>query len=307
MTSAEANRILLQTFYSPTTRIFKEQAQVQCHVIHKQRKMRLVLIVISLFVLLDGALGSLFSGTLYYNLSRVEDTEKLVRENKTIQVQTDVCNQMAVLIPWYQTRKNDSTCTIKIDKQKTYVNYTILVTDDFIRKFDPSCVTYDILLANQVSRSQAFGDQYDLDDIQLETRNRTQPVGPSLTDTGLTTIRVDGPLYRRAGFLGWDAKRNLDDVTKQVEKNVNENSDGRSADTTTTPQAAEQTSTSSDSVVTMVTTTRGGGGELIINIQNILVSHFNCLTETHLDYSAWNAVNFLVVAFYMVGECDEII
>ncbi|KAF7260006.1 hypothetical protein EG68_02590 [Paragonimus skrjabini miyazakii] len=190
--------------------------------------MKAVLVVISLLVLFDGVraqadsapktLSSVISGILYYNLSRVGEPEKLVQENKTMQVQTDVCSQITNLVPWYQTQKNDSTCTINIGMQRTHVNYTILTTDDFVRKYDPSCVTYDILLANQVGSSPAFRGQFYLIDILLETRNPTQPAGPS--GTGLTTIRVDGPLYKQGGLLRIDEFRNFDDITKEVGQNV---------------------------------------------------------------------------------------
>ncbi|KAF6771036.1 hypothetical protein AHF37_10586 [Paragonimus kellicotti] len=223
---------------------------MRCDTSQTQRKMRAVPVVISLLVLLDGALAqaesapktlsSVFSGFLRYNLSRVEDPEKLVQENKTMQVQTDVCSQITSLVPWYEERKNSSTCTIKIDRQRTHVNYTILITDDFLRKYDPSCVTYDILLANQVRLSPAFANQYylsdiqletcripehflpntDLLEIQLETRNRAQPAGPSPTGTGSTTIRVEGLLYKSASWLRWDEVRSFADVTKEVGENV---------------------------------------------------------------------------------------
>ncbi|KAF7258612.1 hypothetical protein EG68_03889 [Paragonimus skrjabini miyazakii] len=196
--------------------------------IHRQHKMRAVPVVISLLVLLDGtlaqaesaakAISSVFNGFLYFNLSFVNDTMKLVGENKTMQVQTDVCNQLTSLVPWYGAQKNSSTCTVKIDRQLTHVNYTILATDDFVQKYDPSCATYDILLATQVSRSPAFRGRYYLHFIRLETRNRTQPTGPS--STGLTAVRVDGPLYRSGGWLRWDEFKNFDDVTKEVQENV---------------------------------------------------------------------------------------
>ncbi|KAF7260804.1 hypothetical protein EG68_01588 [Paragonimus skrjabini miyazakii] len=190
--------------------------------------MKAVPVVISLLVLLDGVLAqdgsaprtftSEFSGLLIHGNTRVREPEKLVQENKTMQVQTDVCSQITSLVPWYQAQKNTSTCTIKIGKLKTFVNYTILATDDFLRTYDPSCVTYDILLANQVRLSSGFRDKYYLQKIVLETRNRTQPVGPS--DIGSTTIRVDGPLYKRAGWLSWSEISNFDNVTREVGENV---------------------------------------------------------------------------------------
>ncbi|KAF5398572.1 hypothetical protein PHET_07816 [Paragonimus heterotremus] len=147
--------------------------------------MRAVPVVISLLVLLDGVLGSTFSGILYYNLSWVRNPEELVQQNKTAQVQTDVCSQITSLVPWYGAQENSSTCTIDIGEQKTNVNYTILATDEFIRTYDPLCVTYDILLANQVRLSPAFRDKYYLIYMMLENRNRTQPVSPCKLDVQL--------------------------------------------------------------------------------------------------------------------------
>ncbi|KAF7234781.1 hypothetical protein EG68_11714 [Paragonimus skrjabini miyazakii] len=170
--------------------------------------------------IINSSTGSVISGILYYNLSPVREPEKLVQENKTMQVQTDVCSQITRLVPWYQAQKNDSTCTINIGKQITHVNYTILATDDFVRKYDPSCVTYDILLANQVGRSPAFGGKYYLIDRHLESRNPTQSAGPSSADTGLTKIRVDGPLYKQGGLLRWDEFNTLDAVSNEVVENV---------------------------------------------------------------------------------------
>ncbi|KAF8565433.1 hypothetical protein P879_10888 [Paragonimus westermani] len=66
-----------------------------------------------------------------------------------------------------------------VGRQQTQVHYSILATDDFLRKYDPSCVTYEILLANQVARSPAFENRYYLTHIKLENRSRTQPAGPS--------------------------------------------------------------------------------------------------------------------------------
>ncbi|KAF7260805.1 hypothetical protein EG68_01589, partial [Paragonimus skrjabini miyazakii] len=188
VTSADAKCIAFHTSIRLTTRVFKRQSQLQEPSVHRRHKMRAVPVVMSLLVLLDGVLAqdgsaprtftSEFSGFLRYNLTQVREPEKLVQENKTMQVQTDVCDQITNLVPWYQAQKNTSTCTIKIGKLKTFVNYTILATDDFLRNFDPSCVTYDILLASQVWLSSAFGDKYYLLDTVLENRNRTQPVGP---------------------------------------------------------------------------------------------------------------------------------
>ncbi|KAF5395376.1 hypothetical protein PHET_12076 [Paragonimus heterotremus] len=145
---------------------------------------------------------------------------KLVRENKTMQVQTDVCRQLTTLVPWYAAQKNSSTCTVKIDRQLTHVNYTVLATDDFLQKYDPSCTTYDILLAAQVSRSPAFLERYYLHFIKLETGNQTPPTGPSPDSNGLTAVQVDGPLYRSGGWLRWDEFKNFEDVTKEVRENA---------------------------------------------------------------------------------------
>ncbi|KAF7260802.1 hypothetical protein EG68_01586 [Paragonimus skrjabini miyazakii] len=123
-------------------------------------------------------------------------------------------DSMTSLIPWYEEQKNTSTCTINIGKQMTYVNYTILATEDFIRKYDPSCVTYDLLLVNKVRLSPSFTDKYYLIYIELKTRNRTQPVGP--------LIRVDSPLYKQARKLRLEEVTNADVVTKEIGENVRE-------------------------------------------------------------------------------------
>ncbi|KAF6772579.1 hypothetical protein AHF37_08801 [Paragonimus kellicotti] len=212
-------------------------------------------------------------------------------ENKTMQVQTDVCSQITSLVPWYQALKNGSTCTVTIGEQRVHANYTILTTDDFLRKYDPSCVTYDILLANQVRLSPAFANQYYLSEIQLETRNRTQPAG--LSGTGSTsekticTVSASGSEQRelhkhrttknlqRAKSYESNSNGGPDHIqqfhelvkasldsrffysnTSYLWKQVNI-LDGRSADTTTASPAPEQTSTSSGFVTTVRTTTRG--------------------------------------------------
>ncbi|KAA3671325.1 uncharacterized protein DEA37_0004234 [Paragonimus westermani] len=77
---------------------------------------------------------------------------------------------MTMLVPWYREQLNRSTCTINIGRQQTQVHYSILTTDDFNRKYDPSCVTYDILLASQVARTPAFENKYYLIYIKLENR-----------------------------------------------------------------------------------------------------------------------------------------
>ncbi|KAF6769853.1 hypothetical protein AHF37_11815 [Paragonimus kellicotti] len=101
---------------------------MRCDTSQTQRKMRAVPVVISLLVLLDGALAqaesapktlsSVFSGFLYYNLSWIRNTSSVVMENKTMQVQTDVCSQITSLVPWYQALKNGSTCTVTIGEQR---------------------------------------------------------------------------------------------------------------------------------------------------------------------------------------------
>ncbi|KAF8568722.1 hypothetical protein P879_09629 [Paragonimus westermani] len=53
-----------------------------------------------------------------------------------------------------------------------------MVTDDLLRKYDSSCVTYDILLAYQVKNTPPFENKYQLVEITLKNRSHTQPAGP---------------------------------------------------------------------------------------------------------------------------------
>ncbi|KAA3673157.1 uncharacterized protein DEA37_0000650, partial [Paragonimus westermani] len=74
-------------------------------------------------------LGSLFSGILYHNASLVRDTEKLVKENKSMQVQADVCRQFISSLVHKQVRKQfvsflrldpNNGSYIKTERRKIY-------------------------------------------------------------------------------------------------------------------------------------------------------------------------------------------
>ncbi|KAF7260004.1 hypothetical protein EG68_02588 [Paragonimus skrjabini miyazakii] len=190
--------------------------------------METVLIFISLLVLFDDALAqtgpaperlsSTFKGILYNGTTRILDPHNLTA-NQSKQVQARLCRQMTYLVPWYAAHRNTSNCTIHITNRSwVYLTYTIPVTEDLIQKYDPSCSTYYILLANLVRRVDTLAG-YHLDLITLENQNPVQLVSPS-DSTSSTKIRVDGPVFKLAGRLRWEEFTHFEDLTKEVGENV---------------------------------------------------------------------------------------
>ncbi|KAF7232103.1 hypothetical protein EG68_12091 [Paragonimus skrjabini miyazakii] len=199
-------------------------------IICTQCEMMVLPVVIVLLALLSDAsaqigtlprnLTSTFKGLLDYDWGLGESPVKLTEENRA-KVQNDVCEQLTYLVPWYRPQRNISICTIVgTDRDRITVNYTIPVTEEFLRTHDPLCSTYYILLANLVRQSESFQRKFYLRDITLENGNSGQPASPSSGDHGSTTIEVDGLVrrvgvgVRRAGFV-------LDQrVTREVQNNV---------------------------------------------------------------------------------------
>ncbi|KAF6772777.1 hypothetical protein AHF37_08608 [Paragonimus kellicotti] len=239
---------------------------MRCDTSQTQRKMRAVPVVISLLVLLDGALAQAESAP------KTLSSKYLVggRENDTMQVQTGVCSQITSLVPWYQAQNDSSTCTVTIGEQRVHANYTILTTDDFLRKYDPSCVTYDILLANQVIvlnqpvclaqgqqqsewmvhciRQRDCWDGAKLKCGRCNQRSRRER-DKSVCKVSESATEVKN--WSRPPWIHVVFYSNTSYLWKQV--NI---LDEKSADTTASP-APEQTSTSSGFVTTVRTTTRG--------------------------------------------------
>ncbi|KAF5399908.1 hypothetical protein PHET_06513 [Paragonimus heterotremus] len=148
-------------------------------------------------------LTSTFKGLLAYDLRLVEFPAYLTEENRT-KAQTEVCEQLTYLVPWYHPQRNISNCSIVgTDRNWISVNYTIPVTEEFLRTYDPQCSTYYILLANLVRQSEAFERKFYLRDITLEN---------AIGVDGL--VRRAGVWVKRAGFI-------LDQrVTSEVQNNV---------------------------------------------------------------------------------------
>ncbi|KAF8569859.1 hypothetical protein P879_03575 [Paragonimus westermani] len=159
----------------------------------------------------DGSLTSTFKGLLAYNLSRVEHPENLTQENWTT-VRTDVCKQITHMVPWYRAQENITNCTVVgTDRNGISVNYTILLTEEFLRTHDPLCSTYYILLANLVRRTVPRFEKYYLRDITLENAS---------DHTGSTTIGVDGQLKESGGWVRWAGFILSAKVTSEIQDNV---------------------------------------------------------------------------------------
>ncbi|KAF5400201.1 hypothetical protein PHET_06253 [Paragonimus heterotremus] len=140
----KANCIALLTSNPLTTRVFKRQHQLHGSEIHIQHN--------------EGCscchqhsrIARRRTGPSYTSSQNTHEPKKLVQENKTAQVQTDVCSQ-----------------------------------------------------------------QHRFQQISLSLYPYQIP-----DDTGSTTIRVDGPLYKEGVRLKWDKSRKFDEVTKEVGENV---------------------------------------------------------------------------------------
>ncbi|KAF8562947.1 hypothetical protein P879_11692, partial [Paragonimus westermani] len=181
---------------------------------------------------------SLFSGILYHNLSLVKDTEKLVKENKSMQVQDDVCEQVGSF-----------QCITCVRKQ--FVSFLRLDPNNGSYIETERRKIYQEKRSQPITRMEA---QITFNNSMLAANGINYTCSPFKE---LVKESLNSRFFHSDTSYFWRSVNILDEIP-----------DRRSTDGTTSSPASEQTSTRSDSTTTVKTTTRGGGGELITNMDN---------------------------------------